>query len=830
MEKTIFWIIVGLVLILDFLLIVLWRRKNDKKYLQEPNCPQVKFFGQLSPVLTELKLFPEKLESFVQRERKFNTTRSQFGLLIGIFLAIIPVALIFYDRWLGHDEIYDRYHIIWCQFDFLCQSSFPSYFILIFPATLLFSLLFFLLAHPCDWNKPAEVPFANESKASILPFDQRQITYSHYLLIVSAIIALTSTFFAVVYERIPYLEVFLSVTCALMGFWLEAFSWLEIKKTVWRNLKRAGKLFIGLAALIIFFRDLNQRSDHVILSGILLVGIFYIVWRWIKPGKLYWLTLLATALMLWRLNKWEYSSIGDDFGFYYYALERFSPDGWRYMFNNLTGGTGVYHSHPVLSSFFQVISMTLFGQDGFGWRASSVIASALSLPFFYWFFKDFVSRRIAFTTVFLLGVSHYLINFSKIGYNNTQALFGMGLVLAAGGYAVKTRTRFAYSLIGFSAGFCFYLYPAALYAVPLPILLLLIFDPPKSKTDWIKWLVTAGIGLITILPLLFQPDYWAEKLPGTFFENIGQPLGQQVLLVVYNLIYSFYSYIYIVNESHYVAVSYVDPLTAILIPIGMAWVVQQFNHNKFARFVFLSFAVFLFEVGASSGRFYPSTTRMFMILPWFMFFGALGAEWIWIKRTKLASLLQIKVTPLPFIRENKKTPEFSLFKLNKNWAGKLFLFFVMILNIFMAYALFPSRSAGSASIEKLFLRQVERDQAFKYHDQITYLFVTDESWRIDGFQIYPKMFHLPASVIQLQRTVINGAGIDQRYKELAESDLTVIILQPSLDIEIQNNLANYFYSLNKDVCRVRETPDSDVRYLAFISPEYSELCPLGGQW
>lgn len=830
MEKTIFWIIVGLVLIFDFLLIVLWRRKNDKKYLDEPDRPQEKFFGQPSPVLTELKLFPEKLESFVHRERNFKETRSQFGLLIGIFLAIIPVALIIYDRWLGHNEIYDRYDIIWCQFDFLCQSSFPSYFILIFPATLLFFLLYFLLAHPCDWNEPTEVSPANESKASILTFDQRQIKWGHYLLIVTAIIALTSTFFAVVYKRTPNLEVVLAVVCAIMGFWLEAFTWLEIKKTVWRNLKRAGKLLIGLAALILFFRDLNQRSDHLILSGILSVGIIYTLWRWIKPGKLYWFTLLATALMLWRLNTWEYSSIGDDFGFYYYAVEAFSPDGWRYMLNNLTGGTGVYHSHPVFSSFFQVISMTLFGQDGTGWRASSVIASALSLPFFYWFLKDFVSREIAFTTVFLLGVSHYLLNFSKIGYNNTQALFAMGLVLAAGGYAVKTRTWFAYSLIGFTAGFCFYLYPAALYAVPLPFLLLLIFDPPKSKTDWIKWLVTAEIGLITILPLLFQPDYWAEKLPGTFFQNIGQPLGQQVLLVVYNLIYSFYSYIYIVNESHYVMVSYVDPLTSILIPIGMAWVLQQFNHNRFARFVFISFALFLFAVGASSGRSYPSATRMFMLLPWFMFFGALGAEWIWIKRTKLASLLQKIGSPLSFIWENKKVPGFSLFKLDKNWAGKLFLFFVMILNIYMAYVLFPSRSAGSNSIEKLFLRQVERDQTFKYHDQITYLFVTDESWGIDGFQIYPKMFHLPASGIQIQRTVINGAGLDQRYKELAENDLTVIILQPSLDVEIQNNLAKYFFSLEKDICHIRETPDSGIRYLVFLSPEYSELCPIGGHW
>jgi 4-amino-4-deoxy-L-arabinose transferase-like glycosyltransferase len=114
--------------------------------------------------------------------------------------------------------------------------------------------------------------------------------------------------------------------------------------------------------------------------------------------------------------------------------------------------------------------MKLFDNRNFGWRFSNPFLMACSLPFFYYFFKAFVSQRIALMAVILLGFSHYLLSFSKIGYNNLQALFATGLVLASLTWALQSMKPIAFSATGLVMGLCFYIYPAALYVVPLPVL------------------------------------------------------------------------------------------------------------------------------------------------------------------------------------------------------------------------------------------------------------------------------------------------------------------------------------------------------------------------
>src|SRR6185369_11492468 len=105
------------------------------------------------------------------------------------------------------------------------------------------------------------------------------------------------------------------------------------------------------------------------------------------------------------------------------------------------------------------------------------------------------------------------------GYNNLQAFFALGLVLAALAHSLKSMKLAAFAFLGLAMGFCFYVYPAALYVIPLPLLGLLIYLPALTRDSIKRWGWMILSVLLVIYPLFVQPKYWQEKLPGTFLST-----------------------------------------------------------------------------------------------------------------------------------------------------------------------------------------------------------------------------------------------------------------------------------------------------------------------
>lgn len=572
--------------------------------------------------------------------------------------------------------------------------------------------------------------------------------------------------------------------------------------------------------MILFFRALAVDAQLIPLSGGLLAAVLYGLARWRKPRPVYWISLLFLALMLTEVNSWRFSSIGDEYSFFLYAQERFTPEGMQYMLNHFTSGTGVYHSHSVFSSFLQVVSMALFGQDGYGWRVSSIYLVSVSLFFFYKFFKEFFRERIALLTIFFLGVSQYLISFSKIGYNNPQAFFALGLALWAAAVAIRGRTALGYAGLGAALGLCFYVYPAALYAVPLPLLLLCLYDRPKKRADWLNWLNAFVLLVLMLLPFAFQPEYWAEKLPGTFLQNSDLNVFNAAAVlknIATNLLYAFFSFVYIPLETHYVVVAYIDPVSALFLPIGLAWTLTQVKRNRFALFMGLTYFFMLFMVGASSGRDAPPNTRMFMLLPWFTLFTALGVDWTARAGADLVRLFQ------KGRGEPHRPPRLA-------WVYAGLAALVALTNGYMAFSLEQRRMADSASLEVLFLRLLARNQAAADRDELAYLFITDDSWGIEGIQLFPQVYHLPQARFQLQRVVVNRAVLPQEYRTLALDPQTIVVVQPTLQRDLQEAVLLYLERLGKSVCAIKAAPTSDVRFYILLDPGRMELCPVDGHW
>jgi len=273
--------------------------------------------------------------------------------------------------------------------------------------------------------------------------------------------------------------------------------------------------------------------------------------------------------------------------------------------------------------------MKMFDNHNFGWRFSNPFLTASSLFFFYYFFKSFIPQRTALITVILLGASHYLMSFSKIGYNNLQAFFALGLVLAAFAWALKSLRVISFVFLGLSIGLCFYLYPASLYVTPLPFIGLFIYFPPNNKDALKRWGWTIVSAALLIYPLVVQPGYWETKIAGTFlYTEVSTSTGALIHNMFLNVLYTSLSFLYTPEQTHYVSSGYMDPISSIFIMMGSVYLAKlAFSKNRSALFLAFGFLAMFFIVGATHGRDFPTATRMFLLLPWFALFASYGIEW-----------------------------------------------------------------------------------------------------------------------------------------------------------------------------------------------------------
>jgi hypothetical protein len=752
------------------------------------------------------------------------------GWLLGLGLLITPLVFVIQDRWLDKTDLRDIYRAQWCRWDFLCKTQWPSYFLVIIPAFVLFIALFL-------WKASRQNERFGHGELASLPdwlqidADLNQKGLANYLLELAGVIGLASSVIAIVIHRLPGVEILLAVLLALFSRWLAAVPWETIVLQIRSAAIRLVPLGIGQIVLIFFLRSLAVDHQSLPVTAILLVVTFAYLVRTVKPALIYWIVCGGLVLMTLGINSWQFSTIGDEYNFYTFALERFQPGGFKYILENFFNGTGVYHSHPMFSTTLQVASMALFGRDGFGWRISSVYLAAASSFFFYEFFKNFLSQRVALWAAFFLAASQYLFNFAKIGYNNPEALFALGLVLWAGAETARRRSPLSYAGLGAAIGLCFYVYPGALYAVPLPVLLLLLYDPPKARSTRTCWANLAFVLVLLISPLFFQPDYWAEKLPGTFLNN-PQISSFAILLenISTNFLYSVFSYLYSVQETHYVVGAYLDPICAFLLPIGLAWTLLQTRRNKFALFAVVTYLLFLVLVGSTSGREAPATTRMFLLLPWYTLFSALGLDWVFGEIGDSLGRLNPDRSRRFEMGGLKVEISFDAGHYRPIFFTGLVLVSVLAANIYMAYGLERQRTQGAASLEVLFLRVLQRAQAMDVQSPFTYLFITNDSWGIDGLMVYPEVFHVPQSVTQLRRVAVSQPSLPEEYAAIAADPYTAVVVQPGIETGLQEQIYGLLQDIGKSPCAVRDIPTSDIRFYMFLDPDHMDLCPVDGNW
>lgn len=264
--------------------------------------------------------------------------------------------------------------------------------------------------------------------------------------------------------------------------------------------------------LIVMGWRLWQRDDSflpVVLWLLSFAGFSLTVWLWERGGPV--------DLSL-RLDKWDWAwllgllivgvavgsvylleipalLVGDE-GSFWEAAQRIATGEHEGSFF----GLGVY-TFPIASSFFQGWVLRLFGTTIWSWRFASVLAGALCTIPLYLLTNELFDRRTAVAATLIMIVSPYFLAFSRLGYNNSQALFPVTLCFYFAVLGIKRSSYFYLWLAGLAAGLGFYTYSAA----QLGLIVLVLLGGYLVIIGRFSWRQAAKLGGIVLLAwLLFR--------------------------------------------------------------------------------------------------------------------------------------------------------------------------------------------------------------------------------------------------------------------------------------------------------------------------------------
>ena len=727
-----------------------------------------------------------------------SSSRGRWLLLPIVLLAATLPGLVVADRWLHIQGMAGLAREPWCQVEALCQTALPSY-VGVGLACWLAAFLLILIARTS--LKLPEAPSWIENAHGPANAPDAQARRAGRILRLAALAGFLITTVAGLHSANHPGWGYLAVVLAYVaGCVLEQTALDDLRRTVRSHgpsLAICGSALLGL--LFLLGGDYASRPIDWLVGVALLVPLVLRV-RQGRPLPVgFWIAAGVIVLYAQGINSWRYAIVGDEYIFHEHARSITDSQGWVQIGRRLFDGQGVYGTHPYFSTVIQAAFMRLLGTGSYGWRISNAVVVALSAVAFLAFLRGFLPRRTAILGAFLLVISHYLINFSKIGYNNVQALLGTTLVLSAGSLAARSRRSLAFTGLGLAMGLCLYVYPAALYALPLGILLPWVVMPTGQKPSLRHWGSALAAFSLLLLPLLLQADYWRTKVAGTVFFSPGllESSGSLLAHIGSNLLYTLVSYAYTIEETHFVVSSFVDPLTAAFVPIGLALCFKQVREHRFSRFLLVGFLLEAVLVGATHDRQFPPVTRMFLLLPWWIAFAAIG----------IASVVE-NVGRGAWRRGVLVGMACAAFGLN----------------LYQAIGLFHQRYEGKASFEVLFLRLLERDAIQDPSHPKSYFFLTDSTWGIDGMYTQQMVYSLPNSPDLLGRAVVENASLENDVAAAIANPDTAVIIQPWMDRDLIEKLRAVLNALGKTECPVREAIGTDVRFSMWLSPELASLC------
>ena len=311
------------------------------------------------------------------------------------------------------------------------------------------------------------------------------------------------------------------------------------------------------------------------------------------------------ALHAHDLRDWYYAAIGDEIGFFLRVRE-ILENGIRDPF----AIDGLYGNSPMLNSIYQAFVSWIFGGGGWGWKFSSVLSVAVTVPAIYGLGRLFAGRIAGIVAAGVLISSHYVMAFTHIGYTHLEALPVTSWAVLA--FIVGNRSKSAPILFaaGVLAGLGLYTALPARVILPLLAVWLIINRVGLRRLAelWpvalgfavcaLPFLVTNGaetffvMGLDTISP---NSRYGSEI--GSPFSRVSDNLGHNLLVWWWND-----------HMSHYTSGSLLDVMSGILVIVGIGVAVGKWRSSDKLLLVWLLMTMVATAIAAPYS--YPPLTRM----------------------------------------------------------------------------------------------------------------------------------------------------------------------------------------------------------------------------
>jgi hypothetical protein len=730
--------------------------------------------------------------------------RTRSALLLGatVALAALGPALVVYDRWLQLRDSSTHLSAYAGRYPFLQNFNLPAYAATIGGAFLLLLVLGAFRASEITKSWTRRCAFARRPRRPTARATQRSRG--------TAVAALGAGVAALLFLRValtgrqPGVELLLALCAFAVGMVLREVSFAALRR-VWRR-SRGTLLSILAAHIAVILALASHYSFHrfeLPSLALALAALGNLLARFRRTGPIPLLVLAFVCLYTWRINAWWYALVGDEYRNFELAEKIVTAHDPAFILSHLFQLEGGLEGlDPYADSLVQAAAMRVLGVNSFGWRFSSLYFAAIALAFFHRFFRTFLTRRAALAATVCLGASHYIMSFGKIGYDKFQAYLAMALLLAAAACAIRTRRMIAFVGMGLSAALCFYVYPAALYVVPLPFFLLLVYAPPVDRATLLRWAVAVLAAVLTIFPLPFQQNYFEGKRPGTVFYSPELAHTPATLLGHFgrNVAYAVFSPVVLGSEDHFVTSSYLDPVTGLLYMVGLASAVWLLRRERFLAFLLVSLGWLFFFGGATHDREYPPTTRMFLMLPLFVLLAIAGLE-------RLLALARSAGLSDPAARRVLAAT----------------LCAIVVLNVLQTHVVSKRRSDGYELFDPLVLRLATRIEELPPSRRVRLLLLCQSKGEGNGIPQVLGVYDLKEAARQFAEIPLPEGVLTAAERSQVADPARAVFVSPRFAPELRETLEREIASTGKSPCSVRTSTGTE-RFKLWTSRGVPDLC------
>lgn len=407
----------------------------------------------------------------------------------------------------------------------------------------------------------------------------------------------------------------------LFGLGVTSFAFLSLR--LLGGSTSGGDLWVWIVALVGIGSAFAPSYLRV------LVGIRRVV-RAIRKVDIVVVVVLMAILLAVNvddLTNWYYSAIGDEYSFFELSRE-FALEGISDPFSQ----RGVDDYHPRLGLMMKAAVMKTVGINHFGWKFSSILMLALTIPAMYIAGALMAGRIAGAVAASVIASSHYLGAIAHVGYDHIDSL--LPTVWAVVFFLLATRNRSPAIMFcaGALAGLCLYTYIPARVVFPtvLAFVALQVFSQsPQNIIRWIlPWIVAV---FVTVLPMLIvSGDEVVTQMLGRVIGGQAEPsdLGM-VDRIVTNIELNLFAFNFNEHVSHYVSGSLFDPITASISVVAVGFALGRLRDVS-SLFLILWLGFAFAGTGAISPYWHTAVTRLFpMVPPIALMVGIFASRFVW---------------------------------------------------------------------------------------------------------------------------------------------------------------------------------------------------------